>query len=414
MPVRIRAGNVTPSYFRLMGVAPALGRTFSDDEGEIGNEKKVVLSAGLWQRVFARRSRGRRPRAAPGRPAVHGRGRDAGAVRARRPGRAALARRSPSRPSRSRTTSGTATTTGTWAGSSPAPPLDQAQAQVDALNAANLERFPQYKEPLINAGLPHRGRGASRPPRQATCAPRCTCSWGGALFVLVIGGVNIANLVLVRARCPSQGDGDADRAGRGGAAPRAPARGRRPAPRRLAGAGAGLAGGRGRAARRWVCSTCKDLPYGSEIHLGGASILYTLALAAAIGVAIGVVPLLAVLSVEPGRGLHEEGRCRPARDAARGPPPRPRRRPGGLHLRPARRRRPPAGQLPQGAAGGPRLRGRAGPHRVHRVAPLALHGRGSGARLHGRSAARASAPCPAWRRPAPPTRSRSAAATATA
>jgi hypothetical protein len=31
--------------------------------------------------------------------------------------------------------------------------LEQARSQVDALNAANLERFPQYKELLINAGF---------------------------------------------------------------------------------------------------------------------------------------------------------------------------------------------------------------------------------------------------------------------
>src|SRR5262249_50060779 len=52
LPVRVRAANVTPSYFRLMGVAPALGRTFTEEEGEVGHEKEVVLSAGLWRRRF--------------------------------------------------------------------------------------------------------------------------------------------------------------------------------------------------------------------------------------------------------------------------------------------------------------------------------------------------------------------------
>src|SRR5215471_5348282 len=42
-PVRVRVTRVTPSFFRLLRIPPALGRTFSEDEGEVGNEKKVVL-----------------------------------------------------------------------------------------------------------------------------------------------------------------------------------------------------------------------------------------------------------------------------------------------------------------------------------------------------------------------------------
>ena len=44
--------QVTPSFFRLLRVAPALGRTFTEQEGELGNEKKVVLSYALWQSQF--------------------------------------------------------------------------------------------------------------------------------------------------------------------------------------------------------------------------------------------------------------------------------------------------------------------------------------------------------------------------
>ena len=51
-PVRIRITRVTPSFFRLLRVPPALGRTFSEQEGEPGNEKKVVLSYALWQSQF--------------------------------------------------------------------------------------------------------------------------------------------------------------------------------------------------------------------------------------------------------------------------------------------------------------------------------------------------------------------------
>ena len=51
-PVRVRINRVTPSFFRLLRVAPALGRTFTEQEGEVGNDRKVVLSYGLWQSQF--------------------------------------------------------------------------------------------------------------------------------------------------------------------------------------------------------------------------------------------------------------------------------------------------------------------------------------------------------------------------
>src|SRR5687768_4637492 len=51
-PTRVRAMNVTPSFFRVLRVQPLLGRTFTEDEGEVGSNQKVVLSYGLWQSAF--------------------------------------------------------------------------------------------------------------------------------------------------------------------------------------------------------------------------------------------------------------------------------------------------------------------------------------------------------------------------
>ena len=51
-PTRVRVTLVTPSFFRLLRVAPALGRTFSSRKAELGNEKKAVLSYALWQSQF--------------------------------------------------------------------------------------------------------------------------------------------------------------------------------------------------------------------------------------------------------------------------------------------------------------------------------------------------------------------------
>ena len=33
-------------------MAPQLGRIFTENEGEIGNEKKIILSYALWQTQF--------------------------------------------------------------------------------------------------------------------------------------------------------------------------------------------------------------------------------------------------------------------------------------------------------------------------------------------------------------------------
>ncbi len=43
---------VTPEFFRALGVAPALGRTFAPDEFQLGHENVVVLSDRLWKRRF--------------------------------------------------------------------------------------------------------------------------------------------------------------------------------------------------------------------------------------------------------------------------------------------------------------------------------------------------------------------------
>jgi hypothetical protein len=49
---REMAMTATPSLFNLLRVEPLLGRTFSAEEGEIGAEQKIILSYGLWQQIF--------------------------------------------------------------------------------------------------------------------------------------------------------------------------------------------------------------------------------------------------------------------------------------------------------------------------------------------------------------------------
>ena len=51
-PERIPATRVSGDYFRVFGVAPELGRTFARDEDEPGKNNVVVISDGLWKRVY--------------------------------------------------------------------------------------------------------------------------------------------------------------------------------------------------------------------------------------------------------------------------------------------------------------------------------------------------------------------------
>src|SRR5713101_8510038 len=51
-PERLEGMRVSASYFNLLGVAPALGRTFLPGEDQPGHDQVVILSDGLWQRRF--------------------------------------------------------------------------------------------------------------------------------------------------------------------------------------------------------------------------------------------------------------------------------------------------------------------------------------------------------------------------
>lgn len=61
-PVRLNVGSATASLFRTFGLAPVLGRTFSEDEDDPGAPQVAVLSHELWTERFGaeRRVLGRR------------------------------------------------------------------------------------------------------------------------------------------------------------------------------------------------------------------------------------------------------------------------------------------------------------------------------------------------------------------
>jgi putative ABC transport system permease protein len=53
-PERISSNSVTRNFFSVIGVAPQLGRVFSEDEDKVGAPPVVVISDRLWRRAFDR------------------------------------------------------------------------------------------------------------------------------------------------------------------------------------------------------------------------------------------------------------------------------------------------------------------------------------------------------------------------
>jgi predicted permease len=303
-PARVLTMIATPSLFHLIKATPQIGRTFSDTEGEIGNERRVILSYALWQSAFGgdRQVVGKDARINSQPYTIVG-------VMPR--GFLFMepdvmlwipAAFTPAQKSDEQRHSNNWRNVGRL---KPGATLQQAQSQVDALNAANMERFPQYKQLLINAGfrtvVTQLQDFLVRDVRQILYL-----MWGGALFVLLIGAVNVANLVLVRSRVRIK-----------------------ELATRLA-----LGAGRARVARQLVVESVlltmvsaaiglflgyvalrflttlnlQDLPRAGEIRLDGIVVAFTLGVAAIIGLTLGLIPVATVLPANLTSVLREEGR----------------------------------------------------------------------------------------------------------
>ncbi len=302
LPERAAGMITTPSLFRLLRVSPAYGRAFTEAEGEPGANHKAILNDGLSRQIFGS------PQAALGRDVRIG-GQPFTVVGVMPAGFNFI------NPDVRLWTPAAFTAderevhhSNNWqsigrlkAGAT----LEQAQAQVDAVNRANLDRFPNLKELLLNAGfhtvvlplddmLVKQVRGA------------LYLLWGGAAFVLLIGVVNVANLVLARTAL----------------------RRKEFATRLALGARAGsligqlvtestllaLAGGALGAALGTLLldalahGAIQTLPRSGEVRVDGMVVLAMLFTAALVGIVIGAVPAVQVVRARASEVLREESR----------------------------------------------------------------------------------------------------------
>jgi predicted permease len=193
---RLVAMTTTPTLFPMLGAQAALGRTFTDDEGRVGHERAVLLSDGLWRRRFGAAAD------------VVGRSLLVGGVPYEIVGVMPRAFRfyddevvvwlpaafTPEETADSARHSNNWIHVGRLA---PGATVGQVQTQIDALNAANLERFPDLRQVLIQAGF----RSVAAPVIDVLVADvrrPLYLLWGGVAAVLLIGIVNLSALTLAR------------------------------------------------------------------------------------------------------------------------------------------------------------------------------------------------------------------------
>jgi putative ABC transport system permease protein len=312
-PQRITAIMSTPSLLRLLQVQPLRGRIFSEEEGSTGKTQKAVLTYGSWQEWFGGQN------SAIGRD-VRINGEPYTVVGVLPQGFTFLnpdvkvwlpIAFGPEDKSDDRRHSNN------WqyvARLKPDASLEQARQQIDALNARNLDRFPQWKQILINAGF-----HTVVKPLQAHLVRDIRSTlfllWGGVVFVLLVGAVNVTNLMLVRSTARMKEL--ATRHALGAALGRI-ARQLLTETVLLAAAGGVLGLGLGYAGVRALSRFGLDAtPQGTQVAIDITAVAFTVGLSIGLAVLIGLIPILGLRHMNLSQAFREEGRSGTASRGAR-------------------------------------------------------------------------------------------------
>lgn len=300
-PEQVMALDVTPSFFRLLRVDPELGQWFTEADGRVGDNRKAILSHAAWQQYFggAEDVVGRDirldgvPHAVVGvmPPGFFWGNRE---VRVYRPIAFTLDQRE-ARHSNNWTQIGRLRD-----GAS----IQMAQQQINAVNEANLETFPGMAVALLNAGFVTRIVSYQQ-DLVRDVQSTLYLLWGGVLFVLLIGCVNVANLVLVRSTLRR----------RELATRLAFGAGRLRVTRQLLTESVVLTvvgGSIGLLVGYWGMDLLETLgidrlPRAQEVGMDGAVIAWTLGLALGVGFLIGIIPVYGALRTDIGSVFQEDG-----------------------------------------------------------------------------------------------------------
>ena len=313
-PQRLTGMAVTPSLFRMVKATPHRGRVFREDEGEIGREHEVILSYALWQQLFSGQD------SAVGRDLrINGENHTIIGVMPQSfffmdpdvklwtPLAFTPQQKSDdARHNNSWTMAGRL---------KPGVSVGIAQQQVDALNARNLDRFPAFKQILINAGF-HTIVAPLQQDLVREVRPTLLMLWAGVLFVLAIGAVNITNLVLIRSSARMREL--ATRHALGASLPRL-MRHLLTETVFLTTVGGALGLIVGYAALRALGSVgLEALPRAHEITIDIKVMGFALSLALLVGLAVGLAPVARLTALNLAQAFREEGRSGTSGRGARG------------------------------------------------------------------------------------------------
>ena len=312
-PQRITGLAVTPTLFDLLGVRPHIGRAFTEEDGEEGSARQAILSYGLWQEQFAGAadvvgSTIRINDVAHTVTGVMGRDfvfEDPDAQVLIPLVFSAAQRSDDARHSNSWEMIGRLREGHT---------VERAQAEIDALNARLDEQFPQFSQILRNAGF----RVVVADYQSDLTREVSGTLWllqAGVLLVLLIGCVNIANLVLVRSTARHRELATRSALGAG----------HRRLTRQLLTEGvvlAAIGGALGLAAgwagvRAFASFAAEELPRGAEIAMDFQTVLVAMAIALTAGLIFGAIPVLRLMRGELSSVFREEGRTGTASRATR-------------------------------------------------------------------------------------------------
>ncbi|HEV2197441.1 MAG TPA: ABC transporter permease [Candidatus Acidoferrum sp.] len=301
-PQQIRGMKVTPSWFKLLRASPMIGRPFTEEEGEIDRDQEVILSYGLWQELYGgdRSVLGHSLR-------ISGRPYTVVGVMPRN-----FSFIYPEirlwMPAAFDAEEKTVHHNNNWyyiGRLKPGATLQQAQAQVNALNQENMERFPEFKELLINAGF-HTTVKPLQDMLTAGVKGNLYLLWGGAFLVLLIGGLNVANLALARLAMRRKQIATRIALGAG--------RGQLVRQLLLENLGLALLGGLagivlGAGVLRGLSAIgLEHFPRANEVRIDGTVVLVSLALSLAAGIFVGMFPLAGVSKIGISDAMREESR----------------------------------------------------------------------------------------------------------
>jgi predicted permease len=312
-PQRITSMLATPSLLPLLQVKPIRGRLFTDEEAEVGKTNKAILTYASWQQWFGGRDdavgKDVRLNGEPFRVVgvlPKGFGFIDPDIKVWVP----VAFTADQKSDDQRHSNNWSYLARLKDGAT----IEQARQQIDALNARNLDRFPALKQILINAGF-----HTVVEPLQANLVKEIRSTlyllWGGVVFVLLVGAVNVTNLMLVRSSARMKELATRHALGAGLARI---SRQLLTETGLLVLVGGALGLGLGWAGVRALARFGLDAtPQGTQVTIDTTVVVFTAAVSFGLALLIGLIPILGLRRMNLSQTFREEGRSATAGRGAR-------------------------------------------------------------------------------------------------